>query len=78
MRRALSRLGVLRDQEQPAQNQAQVDVVICNTHLAAFWHFEHVFEALRASRILGDASDYLNLLRFVSGWFEKGPLNSLK
>jgi hypothetical protein len=41
-------LEVMRDQEQITRNQAQVDVVICRTHLAAFfWHLEHVFEALR-------------------------------
>jgi hypothetical protein len=41
---------VLRDQEQVTRDQAQVDVVICRTHLAAFfWHLEHVFEALRTA-----------------------------
>ena len=32
----------------------QVDIVICRTHLAAFfWHLEHVFEALRTAVIRG-------------------------
>ena len=45
-----TRLDVLRDQEQATRDQAQVDVVICRTHLAAFfWHIEHVFEALRTA-----------------------------
>jgi hypothetical protein len=39
---------VLRDQEQLVRDRVQVDIVICRTHLAAFfWHLEHVFEALR-------------------------------
>jgi len=34
----------------PGCSHAQVDVVICRTHLAAFfWHLEHVFEALRTA-----------------------------
>jgi hypothetical protein len=41
---------VLRDQEQSTRDHAQVDIVICRTHLAAFfWHLEHVFEALRTA-----------------------------
>jgi hypothetical protein len=40
----------LRDQEQTIRNNAQIDIVICRTHLAAFfWHLEHVFEALRTA-----------------------------
>jgi hypothetical protein len=40
----------LRAQEQATRDHAQVDVVICRTHLAAlFWHLEHVFEALRTA-----------------------------
>lgn len=43
-------LDVIREQEQPTRDLAQVDVVICRTHLAAFfWHAEHVFEALRTA-----------------------------
>jgi hypothetical protein len=39
---------VLRGQEQLTREQGQVDIVICRTHLAAFfWHLDHVFEALR-------------------------------
>lgn len=41
---------VLRNQEQNTRDHAQVDVVICRTHLAAFfWHLEHFFEALRTA-----------------------------
>lgn len=40
----------LRKQEQVLRDMAQVDVVICRTHLAAFfWQLDHVFEALRAA-----------------------------
>jgi hypothetical protein len=40
----------LRAQEQDVRDQSQIDVVICRTHLAAFfWHIEHVFEALRTA-----------------------------
>jgi hypothetical protein len=40
----------LRNQEQTARERAQVDTVICRTHLAAFfWHLEHLFEALRTA-----------------------------
>jgi hypothetical protein len=38
------------DMDQAARDNAQVDLVICRTHLAAFfWHLEHVFEALRTA-----------------------------
>jgi hypothetical protein len=41
---------VLRDRERTTRDRAQVDVVICRAHLAAFfWHLEHLFEALRAA-----------------------------
>jgi hypothetical protein len=41
---------VLRDQEQLVRDHVQVDIVICRTHLAAFfWHLERVFEALRTA-----------------------------
>lgn len=34
--------------EQAVRDQMQVDMVICRTHLAAFfWQLNHVFEALR-------------------------------
>ena len=43
-------VDTLRVQEQATRDYAQVDVVICRTHLAAFfWHLEHVFEALRTA-----------------------------
>jgi len=43
-------MEVLRAQDQVTRDHAQVDVVICRTHLAAFfWHIEHVFEALRTA-----------------------------
>jgi len=42
------RAEALRNEEQSVRDHAQVDVIICRTHLAAFfWHLEHVFEALR-------------------------------
>jgi len=45
-----TKLDVLREQEQSLRDRAQVDVVICRTHLASFfWHIEHVFEALRTA-----------------------------
>jgi hypothetical protein len=38
----------LRNQEQAIRDQTQVDMVICRSHLAAFfWQIDHVFEALR-------------------------------
>lgn len=38
----------LRMQEQVIRDMAQVDVVICRAHLAAFfWELDHIFEALR-------------------------------
>jgi hypothetical protein len=40
----------LRMEEQILRDMAQVDVVICRTHLAAFfWQLDHVFEALEAT-----------------------------
>jgi hypothetical protein len=45
-----TRTDVLRGQEQQVRDHVQVDIVICRTHLAAFfWHLEHVFEALRSA-----------------------------
>jgi hypothetical protein len=42
--------AALRVQAQDARDNAQIDVVICRTHLAAFfWHIEHLFEALRTA-----------------------------
>src|SRR5271169_5649994 len=39
-----------RDQEQAIRDEMQADVVICRTHLAAFfWQINHVFEALQAA-----------------------------
>ncbi len=39
-----------KDQEQLVRDQMQADVVICRTHLAAFfWQINHIFEALRAA-----------------------------
>lgn len=38
----------IRAQEQAIRDQMQTDVVICRSHLAAFfWQIDHVFEALR-------------------------------
>src|SRR5208283_3032389 len=40
----------VREQEQEIRDQFQADLVICRTHLAAFfWQIDHVFEALRAA-----------------------------
>ncbi len=40
----------LRQQEQQVRDNVQTDIVICRSHLAAFfWHLEHVFEALRTA-----------------------------
>src|ERR1700685_2201925 len=40
----------VRDHEQVVLDQMQADVVICRTHLAAFfWQIDHIFEALRAA-----------------------------
>lgn len=40
----------LRGQEQTSRDHAQVDIVICRSHLAAFfWHLEHIFEGLRTA-----------------------------
>lgn len=45
---------LLREKEQLIRDQAQIDTVICRSHLAAFfWHLEHVFEALRTAIIRG-------------------------
>ena len=45
-----TKADVLRNQEQLVRDHIQVDIVICRTHLAAFfWHLEHVFEALRTA-----------------------------
>lgn len=39
---------VLREQDQELRDHVQIDIVICRSHLAAFfWHLEHVFEALK-------------------------------
>jgi len=40
----------IKHQEQAIRDQMQTDVVICRTHLAAFfWQINHVFEALRTA-----------------------------
>lgn len=44
------RPGQLRNEEQSVLDMAQTDLIICRTHLAAFfWHLDHVFEALRSA-----------------------------
>jgi hypothetical protein len=44
----------IREQEQLLRDMAQVDVVICRAHLAAFfWQLDHVFEALRTATTRG-------------------------
>lgn len=59
----------LRGQEQKMRDYAQVDIMICRTHLAAFlWHLEHVFEALRTAITRGQ-KEYANLKYFWA--FEK-------
>jgi hypothetical protein len=43
-------IEILRAQEQDTRNYAQIDVLICRAHLAAFfWHLDHVFEALNTA-----------------------------
>lgn len=43
-------IEIIRAQEQDTRNYAQVDVLICRTHLAAFfWQLEHIFEALNTA-----------------------------
>jgi hypothetical protein len=55
-----TKTAVLRGQEQLVRDQVQVDIIICRTHLAAFfWHLEHVFEALRSAITRGQR----NMLR---------------
>jgi len=40
----------MREQEQEIRDSAQIDTVVCRTHLAAFfWQPDHFFEALRAA-----------------------------
>jgi hypothetical protein len=40
----------LREESQAIRNDAQVDLTICRTHVAAFfWQLEHLFEALRTA-----------------------------
>ncbi len=40
----------VRGHEQAVRDQLQADLVICRTHLAAFfWQIDHVFEALQAA-----------------------------
>ncbi|MGB6624329.1 MAG: hypothetical protein WBE43_06045 [Candidatus Acidiferrales bacterium] len=40
----------LRKHEQAARDQGQVDLIICRSHLAAFfWQLHHVFEALESA-----------------------------
>lgn len=44
----------IREQEQVLRDMAQVDVVICRTHLASFfWQLDHIFEALRTATTRG-------------------------
>ena len=43
-------IDVMREQEQELRDLAQVDVVICRAHVAAFfWQLDHFFEALRTA-----------------------------
>ena len=44
-----SRDELLRD-EQAAKDQGQIDIIVCRSHLAAFfWQLHHVFEALESA-----------------------------
>ncbi len=44
----------LKQQEQAIRDQMQIDLVICRSHLAAFfWQINHVFEALRTAITCG-------------------------
>lgn len=56
----------IRNQEQVLRDMAQIDVVICRAHLAAFfWQLDHVFEALRAATTRGQ-KEHPNLQYFWS------------
>ncbi len=59
----------MRQQKQAVRDDTQVDVLICRTHLAAFfWQLDHVFEALRIA-IKRGKKEHPNLGYFWS--FEK-------
>jgi len=61
-----TKVDKLRAQERATRDYAQVDVVICRTHLAAFfWYLEHVFEALRTAITYGQI-EYPDLKYFWS------------
>src|SRR5947207_1451556 len=56
----------IRNQEQILRDTAQVDVVICRAHLAAyFWQLDHVFQALRTATTRGQ-KEHPNLQYFWS------------
>lgn len=58
------RAEALSEEEPSVRNNAQVDIIICRTHLAAFfWHLEHVFEALRTAITTGKR-EYANAKYF--------------
>jgi hypothetical protein len=43
-------VGKIRELERASRDQLQTDLVICRSHLAAFfWQIDHVFEALKAA-----------------------------
>ncbi len=59
----------LKAQEQAIRDQMQTDVVICRSHLAAFfWQIDHVFEALRTAITRGQKEH--SKLRYFWKWEE--------
>jgi hypothetical protein len=69
----------MRRQDAEARMQAQTDVVVCRTHLAAFfWYLDHAFEALRTAISRGQ-KEHPEIRRFWTferqlGELEKKPL----
>ncbi len=62
----------LRKQEQVFQDMAQVDVLICRAHLAAFfWQLDHVFESLRAAVTRGQKEHPSS--KYFSSWKKRLP-----
>lgn len=58
-----------RAQEQAIRDQMQADMVICRSHLAAFfWQIDHVFEALRIAIVRGQKEH--GGLRYFWKWGE--------
>lgn len=60
----------IKAQEQAIRDQMQTDVVICRSHLAAFfWQIDHVFEALRTAITRGQKEH--GKLKYFWKWEER-------